>query len=245
MPTIVRGQPTSAEIRHRLKAEDRPILVAYSLGKDAMAANLALREEGIKTYLVFMSPCPGANGERTLPFIEHTIQEQEEALGQTIHVYPHPGFLRMLSELVYQPPERCAIIEAAGYQPIDYPDYWAMLKRELGCPQDTWVADGVRAADSIVRRASLTRHGVMKPSNHKVSPIHDWLKAEVMDCIHDHGMELPIDYEWFGRSFDGIDSRFLGPLKEHSREDYEAVLAWFPLADIGLMCDQMRQEPRP
>lgn len=87
----------------------------------------------------------------------------------------------------------------------------------------------MRAADSLVRRSSFVRHGVVKKSSRKVSPIADWLKSEVMDAISGAGIELPIDYEIFGRSFDGIDSRFTEPMRRHLPDDYERLRRWFPL----------------
>ena len=69
----------------------------------------------------------------------------------------------------------------------------------------------------------------MKQSNRKVSPIADWLKAEVMGIIDRYGVKLPIDYEIFGRSFDGIDYRFVEPMRRHLPDDYERLLEWFPL----------------
>ena len=106
-------------------------------------------------------------------------------------------------------------------------------------PADTWVADGVRAADSIVRRASFTQHGAMKPASRKVSPIYDWLKAEVMGAINQANIALPIDYQWFGRSFDGIDHRFLKPIHDNAPDDYQRILEWFPLAELELVRAEM------
>ena len=233
MPTTVKGQPPSTEIRRRLADENRPVLVSMSLGKDAIATQAALTDEDIETVLVYLYLIPG------LRFVEDTIHTLEDAFGQRIHQYPHPSLYRWLNNLTFQPPERCAVIEAAQLPTPTYDQLWQLIKDDLGLPQDTWQADGVRAADSIVRRASLTRHGPMKPSNHKVSPIFDWLKAEVMDCIQSHGVPLPIDYKWFGRSFDGIDYRFLAPLREHAPHDYQRVLDWFPLADLEIMRAEM------
>ena len=112
---------------------------------------------------------------------------------------------------------------------------WNLIRKDLNLAPDTWVADGVRAADSIVRRASFTRHGVMKHHSRKVSPIADWLKGEVLGRIKQAGIDLPIDYEWFGRSFDGIDYRFLEPIRRNAPRDYEQILRWFPLADLEIM----------
>lgn len=226
MPTIIRGQPTSAEIRQQLAAEGRTVLVAMSLGKDSIATNLALKDAGIHTELAYMYGIP------RMPFIEHTISDLEHSFGQHIHQFPHPSFYKMLRGYLFQPPERTAVIEAAQLPTATYDEMWDLIREELHLPPDTWVADGVRAADSIVRRASLTTHGVMKPAHHKVSPIADWLKGEVLDRITQAGIPLPIDYQWFGRSFDGVDYRFVAPLKEHSPRDYAHLLTWFPLAEL-------------
>ena len=51
-----------------------------------------------------------------------------------------------------------------------------------------------------------------------------------MDAIRGAGIELPPEYAWFGRSFDGLDRRFLGPIQQHAARDYARILEWFPLA---------------
>lgn len=235
MPTVIKGQPTSAEVRERLAAEGRPVLVAFSGGKDALAATLALKDAGVETVLAYLYSVPvGADGVM-LQFVDDGLARMEDQLGQRIHRYPHQAIYRWLNSFVFQPPERCAVIEAAQLPEPSYEDLWDLIREDLDLPEDTWCADGVRAADSIVRRASFVRHGVMKPKHHKVSPIADWLKGEVMDCITAHGVDLPVDYEWFGRSFDGIDYRFLAPIREHAPEDYERILHWYPLAELELI----------
>ena len=233
MPTIIKGQPTSAEVCATLATEGRPVLVAFSTGKDALACELALRDAGVETRLAYLYLIPG------LRFVEDTLAQQEDLLGKRIARYPHPSLWRWLNNLVFQPPERCAIIEAAQMPTIEYDAMWQLIRQDMGLPADTWVADGVRAADSIVRRASFTKHGVMKPAKHKVSPVADWLKAEVMGRIEKAGIPLPVDYEWFGRSFDGIDYRFLEPLSRFAPDDYQRVLDWFPLADLEIFRARM------
>ena len=60
----------------------------------------------------------------------------------------------------------------------------------------------------------------------------DWTKADVVDSINRLGVKLSVDYRIWGRSFDGLDARFLVPLKRELPEDYRRVLEWFPLADL-------------
>jgi 3'-phosphoadenosine 5'-phosphosulfate sulfotransferase (PAPS reductase)/FAD synthetase len=232
--TIIKNQPTSASVRLALAAEERPVLVAFSGGKDAIAAELALQDAGVETVLAYLYYIPGREPGRTLDFVERSLQDLEQTLGKRIHRYPHPSFYRWLNNFVFQPPERCEVIEAAQLPSVDYSTVWELIREDLALPADTWVADGVRAADSIARRASLTRYGVMKPKDWKVSPIADWLKAEVLGRISAAGIRLPVDYDWFGRSFDGIDYRFLEPISRNAPDDFARILDWFPLADLEL-----------
>lgn len=234
MTTLIKGQPPSTEVRAQLAAEGRPVLVAFSGGKDAIATELALRDAGVETVLAHLYYIPGRRRGRTLEFVEDGLARLEDQLGKRVYRFPHPSFYRWLNNLVFQPPERCAVIEAAELPTVTYEEMWDLIREDLGLPAETWVADGVRAADSIVRRASLSKHGVRKPHLRKVSPIADWLKADVLGRIAEAGVDLPVDYEWFGRSYDGIDYRFLKPMSLHAPEDYRRVLDWFPLAELEL-----------
>jgi hypothetical protein len=239
VPTIIKGQPTSEHIRAQLAAEGRPVLVAFSGGKDAIATELALQDAGVDTTLAHLYFIPGRAPGHTLGFVEQGLTDLEHALGKPIHRYPHPSFYRWLNNLVFQPPERCEVIEAASLPTPNYQTMWDLIRQDLDLPADTWIADGVRAADSIVRRASFVRHGVMKPTSHKVSPIADWLKAEVMGRIDVAGIRLPVDYDMFGRSFDGMDYRFLKPIHDRYPDDYARILDWFPLAELELFRAEM------
>ena len=106
------------------------------------------------------------------------------------------------------------------------------IRADVGLDKSTWCADGVRAADSIQRRGAFVQYGYWRRNLKKVSPIGDWLKGEVLDCISGHHIELPCDYAWFGRSFDGIDKRFTKVLKDKAPDDYATLLEWFPLLEV-------------
>lgn len=240
MPTLIKGQPTGAEVIGRLKAEGRPVLLAFSCGKDSLAAWCALRDAGIEVIPAYLWYLPH------LSFVDEELEHYERLFGTRIHRYPHPSFYRMVAEGIDQTPARLRTIAELDIMEPSYEDTWAAIKDDLGLPQDTWVADGVRAADSIVRRASFVRNGVMKRTTHKVSPIADMLKAELMDLLDRHGVDLPCDYRIWGRSFDGIDYRFVEPMSRELLEDYAYLKRWFPLVDVELVrgAALAKEEPR-
>jgi hypothetical protein len=94
------------------------------------------------------------------------------------------------------------------------------------------VADGVRAADSPMRRIAIKTHGSISLNLGRYHPVWDWLKADLVACFKKHSVHLPEDYKLFGRTFDGLDLRFLLPLKKNRPGDYRKILEWFPLADL-------------
>lgn len=228
MPTIIKGQPTSAEIRAEFAAKGEPMLLSFSCGKDSIASWLAMQDAGIEVVPVYIYYLPG------FKFVADQIDYFEQHFQTKIHQYPHPSLFRWLNRAVFQAPERLRFIEAAELPEPDYATMWDLIRADLDMP-DAWIADGVRAADSIMRRASFVKHGISKPKDRKVSVIADWLKAEVLGRVDQAGIELPIDYQIWGRSFDGLDRRFTEPMREHLPDDYALLKSWFPLVDMDIV----------
>lgn len=237
------GQPPSADIRAELAASGQPVMLAFSRGKDAIATFLALRDAGVKRivpYHMYLVP--------DLRFVRRDLERWERLLGTPIIDIPHPSLLGMLNAYAAQPADRVPHIVQAGYPDWAYEDILSIVRAQRGLG-DTWIADGVRAADSPQRRVAFADHGVWKAKTRKVSPIYDWQKHEVMDRIAAEGWDLPPDYEWFGRSFDGIDYRFTEPLSRHAPEDFEQLRRWFPAIEAeilrhGLLVEAMSEVRR-
>jgi hypothetical protein len=227
MPTVIKGQPTSEEVRRELAEKGEPVLLAFSCGKDSLAAWIALEDVGVEVVPAYLWLVPN------LDFVNDSLSYFEDLFGKRIARYPHPSFYRLINHAVFQAPEHLRVIEAAKLPTPDYDTVWNLIKEDLGM-EGAWVADGVRAADSPIRRASFVKHGVMKDASKKVSVVCDWLKAEVYEALESRKVRLPIDYEIFGRSFDGLDRRFTEPMKNHLPDDYARLEEWFPLigADI-------------
>lgn len=201
-------------------------MLAFSTGKDAIAAWLAIRDhfEVVHPYYLYLVP--------GLEFVEESLAYYEQFFGVKIARLPHPSLHRWLNTFTFQPPERVSVIKQAGLPWFEYTDIRTVMIEDKGLQADMLVADGVRAADSPMRRVSIMTHGPISVKQGRYHPIWDMLKADLISCFRKSGVKLPEDYKLFGRSFDGLDLRFLLPLKKHRPADYRRVLEWFPLADL-------------
>lgn len=224
---------SSAGVRAELAIQGRPVILAMSRGKDSLAAWVSLLAAGVEVIPVHLYLIPD------LEFVAQSIAELESYFDTKIYELPHPSIWRWLTEYVYMPPERCGVIDATRVIAPDYPEIWAEFRTAHGLPDDTWVATGVRAADSPMRRIAMQSYGPWRAGKGEVHVVWDWKIADVRRAIGD--VPLPVDYEWFGRSFDGLDHRFLGPLRDHAPADYARVLEWFPLAELAIHRYEMEQ----
>ena len=225
-PTTIEGITPSAQLRQALSGQT--VLLAFSRGKDSIAAWLALRDAGVNVIPYHLYLIPG------LEWVGESLAYYEDWFGTKIINLPHPSLYRWLANLVFQPPERCRIIEAAQIIVPTYGHVNAMLREHCQLAASTWVCDGVRAADSPDRRTAIKRYGPVNQGRRTQKVVWDWRKQHVMEAIRAAGIELPRDHAWFGRSFDGLDRRFLEPIRRYVPEDYARILEWFPLADLEL-----------
>ena len=217
---------SSKDTIEEVASQQSKSLLAFSTGKDAVAAWLAIRDsfEEIVPYYLYLVP--------NLEFVEESLDYYERFFETKITRLPHPSLYRMLNNYVFQPPQNCLVIEQAALGNFDYTDIQSAMCSMHSLDSKTLVADGVRAADSPMRRIAINTHGSISYNLLKYHCIWDWKKADLIQCFRKHNVRLPVDYKLFGRSFDGIDLRFLLPLKKHRPADYKKILEWFPLAEL-------------
>lgn len=217
---------SGSETIEKVRSSQRETLLAFSTGKDAIAAWLAVRLHFERVHPYYLYLVPG------LEFVEESLSYYEKFFGCRIARLPHPSLHRWLNGYMFQPPERCQVIEQAKLPDFDYTDIRKVLIEDKGLDAGILVADGVRAADSPMRRIAIMTHGPISRAQGRYHPIWDWKKADLIAAFRKAGVKLPEDYKLFGRSFDGLDLRFLLPLKKHRPRDYRRILEWFPLADL-------------
>jgi hypothetical protein len=218
------GEQTIQTIRQQTDT----VLLAFSRGKDAIAAWLALRPHFERIIPYHLDLVPG------LEFVDESIAYFEHFFGQRIIRLPHPSFYRWMNNLTFQPPERVATIGAFGLPRPSYEDFEQFIREDLDLSPEAYSASGVRSADSPQRFMSFRKYGSINHGKRKFYPIWDWRKDRLIDEFTQSGVRLPVDYEMFGCSFDGIGNRFLAPLKARFPRDYQRVLDWFPMAELEI-----------
>lgn len=201
-------------------------LLQFSAGKDSIACWLALRGKmEIAPYYLYLIP--------DLEFVEESLRYYEKFFGQRVIRVPHPSLYRMIANHVFRPPEQCMIAEDADLPEFSYDDVEKAICDDRKMPK-LWSANGARMADSIMRRQFFTKYPPINPKRRVFYPVWDWNVKMIVDAMNAVGCRLPIDYDIFGMSFDGLDFRFLKPIKEHFPRDYARILEWFPLAELEL-----------
>lgn len=225
MPNV---PPSEAIIQTVAEKSGGQVVLAFSGGKDAIAAWIALKRAGVKVFPYFYYAHPH------LEFINRTIDYFEQEFGEKILRVPAPGIYRWWKSCALASPEQLPVCVSASLPVYDANGLQAAVHWHLKLPETTFTALGVRAADSIFRRAMFKRSGAINHKARKFYPVWDWTKEAVRVEIAKAKLKLPIDYWLFGRSFDGLDYRFIAPVKKHFPNDYERLREYFPMIDAEL-----------
>jgi hypothetical protein len=221
--------PRGQKLLDLIRKDTDTVMLAFSRGKDAIAAWLVLREHGFKIHPMFMYGIPG------LGFVERSLCYYEDFFQTRIIRVPHPSLYRKLNNMIWQPPEHFDIIQEAMLPRITYDDLRVSVAEDLGLPENQWIATGVRAADSPQRMMAVQRLGPIRKSTCTFWPVWDMNKATLIDLLKKHRVKLPEEYRFFGRTWDGLDVRFLWGIKKHYPLDYKKILTWFPLAELEIL----------
>lgn len=211
----------------QIRADGKDVLLSFSCGKDSLSAWIILRDYGFTVHPFYMYLVPN------LGFVEHTLKHYEKHFGVHIPRVAHPNGYWWIRSKGFQPPEVWDAVDSLGLPRFDYPDVNAGIARKLGFePERMWTAVGTRVVDSPIRRWQLTVNGPINHTKRIFMPIFDMRKDEQIELLRKAKVKLANDYQIFARSFDGIDYRFLKPIKDNYPEDYAKILARFPLAHL-------------
>ena len=225
----------SGELNKCLAGKSETVLLSFSLGKEGTCSWLNLRKYFKKIIPYYLYTIPD------LEFVNKSIDYYEQYFGTKIIQMPHPALFRMLNNFVFQSPDNCKILEEMQLPNIDYEDIRENLIKDYGLDSEIYIAQGVRQDDSLQRRMSIKKYGVLNSRKHTFYPIFDWTKQQMLDCFQENNIKLPVDYEMFGRTFDGVDYRFLKPIYDRYPADYQRIIEFFPLAELELKRREWRE----
>lgn len=230
--------PHDMDLLHEVrKRTGDTIMLGFSRSKDSIAAWLMLRDSGLfkKIIPVHLYTIPH------MKFVDESIKYFEDVFHTHIYQIPHPSFYRMMDSNMFTPPGRIwANYDFWSDMQCTYEEQNTWFKETIGLPQATLQANGVRAMDTMVRRMGIHRHGPFSKDNVKV--IWNWSTKQVLQIIKDNNIQLPVDYEMFGRSLDGIGYQYMKPIKERFPNDYEKALQWFPLIELEMFRFEQMEE---
>ena len=220
----------SEQVIQQIRSVTPDTLLAFSCGKDSIASWLAIREHFDNIVPFYMYSIPG-----NLSFIEESLQYYEDFFDTKIVRMPHDSLYRMLNGMMFQPPERLRFMQKLDLQEPNREDiaYSVAYDNDLDV-DEVFTAIGVRQNDSIQRRLAIQKHGAINVNKRHYYPVYDWSKQKLIDEIKKAGVKLPVDYNLFGRSFDGLDLRFIYQIKKHYPLDYQKILEWFPLVEVEI-----------
>jgi hypothetical protein len=228
---------TGEAVIKEIAAEDPRCLLGFSTGKDCIGAFIAIRDHfDIQPF--YMYQVPG------LEFIENSLDYYERTIfnGRRIMRLPHPTLIHWLNDMYMQPPSRLQVMADLQLAQHNGDDVNKVIKDEIGWPQTVMTALGVRAADSPQRHMHFKNNGPINRRSGRFYPVFDWNKARLLDEIRKSGIKLPVDYRLFGKSFDGLDLRFLLPIKKHHPKDYQTILEWFPMVELEIFRFEKRMQ---
>lgn len=200
----------------------KKVFHAFSCGKDSLLAWLIMKEAGFEVIPFYMWRVP------ELPSTEKKLAYYERAFNTHIYRLPHPDFWYMLDKFSYQPPHRWGAIQRSDLFDFGPDDITELLRQYLKLPE-IFCATGVRAVDNITRGMAIRKHGPINWARRVFMPVWDYNKAKLIAKIQESGMTLSPDYRLFGRSFDGLDYRFVKVIRDAQPEDYAVIKRWFPL----------------
>lgn len=225
---------SSDEMCLQLAKDHKEILLSFSLGKDSLAAAFQCLRFFDRVEFVYMYDVPN------LEFIQKSVDYYEKFFGKKILQVPAPSFLNRTFEFAYQPPSRCEMIDDYLLPSFDnntegYNSLFAAAAEYFEMSKNYLVADGVRAEDTLNRWSSIKKFGGVTWARRQMRVCYDWGVQETYEAIKRADCKLPIDYRHWGRTFDGIDYKFLKDVKTHFPNDFQKLKNFYPFIELELL----------
>jgi 3'-phosphoadenosine 5'-phosphosulfate sulfotransferase (PAPS reductase)/FAD synthetase len=224
---------TSEESCEYVRSCTDKVIVSFSRGKDSIGSYLQCRKYWDKDNIFLVHLGLVNEDGKELGFIEEYLQYLEALWGVHIFRLWHPAFIQMRYYRIYQPPERNPLIDHLILEKK------LVLQGEAGDKMgkiahlvDAYQAVGIRQDDNLTRRTAISANGSVFGDERRFFPVWDWSQKKLLDEIEQAGVELPKDYIWFGRSYEGIGKKEVLAVKQHAPADYERLRFLYPFIEM-------------
>ena len=217
---------TGEEVIRYVRERTDTVVLSFSGGKDAVAMWLRVRGKFPRIVPIYFYALPG------LSFVERALTYYEDYFGERIVRLPQPGLYQTLEVGTFQSPAQRLVTARCGIESFTRADAMRAALEDRGIDADSsWTLVGIRAADSLQRRQAMLTTGGVNARRRIAYPVWDWRKDDLLRVFRESGVQLAPDYRVWGQTFDGIDERFMGGLREHYPEDHERVRALYGAVD--------------
>ena len=211
-----------------LKKSSNNIILSFSRGKDSIVSWLLLKELGFNVYPIYYSLCP------YMDFELESLKYYEDFFKTKIIKIPSSTFNELYSTGYLQTKEAISISKKNTISTYSNEDIRLMAIEEYGLDKNTYIAVGATVNDSMQRRIGINKVNGLNHKSKKFYPIADFTVSDIEEYLIKYKVKLPIDYKIWGSTFDGLNLRWLGELKEHLPKDFDLVKMYFPFIEAEL-----------
>jgi len=215
------------DVVRRLRQLTDEVAVAFSCGKDSAALFELCLDWFPRVAAFYMYVTPD------LSFHEQYLRLWEDRagdklVGRKILRLPHWALSTELRASAF----RNDLYASKDVPRLRIKDIEVQVAKQTGV---MWFAHGQKKADSLERRAMISKDsGIILPS-HRAFPLAEWTNRTVTQFLRSRNIPLSPEYAVLGRSYGGaLDAEHLIPIRDHFPDDFAKILKRFPLADADI-----------
>lgn len=235
------GTPESDRLcRFISKLTDGVTILAFSRGKDSLAAWLYLRNFFDNIIPIHCALVPG------LSFVDRSLDYYENWFGVKIRRYlASRCFADGLAAYQFQQISDLDLIDTHKSNILDWTfevrDVIRMVADSLDFP-NYWGSMGYSMYDSLDRISWIGRIKGLHEKHRVFYPCWNWKPNQVKEYVSSFDISLPEDYLLTNRTIDSVPTeRNLIKMKELYPEDYELCKLWFPVIEARIARQEFRK----
>lgn len=216
-----------------IKKVSNDIILSFSRGKDSIVSWLVLLELGFKVHPIYYSLCP------YMDFELKSLSYYEDFFKTEIIKIPSATFIDLYNFGHLQTKSHTKISQKNQMPYYDNDQIRQMAIGENGINKNSFIAVGATIFDSVQRRIGISKVNGLNVKSKKFYPIADFNQSKIEEYLIKYKVKLPVDYKVWGSTFDGLNLRWLGELKEHFPKDFELLKTYFPFIEAELFRKEM------